>query len=199
MLWSPAGSSSKSSQSSSATAASMKTAPVPASNLHRSPSNRSPPLTASFLQIAAWECDSKLMPSRGICRSTGQVADPLPIATDTNGGSSEMGVKELAVTPCGVPVGSSPHSATMLWGTLAKAVRRAAGSVGTTCRFMAEAFLDRPPESLTSFNARSQQRHWLQRGRSAHLRAGPLDGSYIRTVATIDASRMSRQYRLRYG
>src|SRR5215217_6732810 len=91
------------------------------------PERRSVALPESCLKAASWSSARTLIPHCLALLNTGQVDEARAILTDTNGGSSDTEVKELASMPTGVPSTSAARSTTpvgkadiarrIAWGT----------------------------------------------------------------------------------
>ena len=71
------------------------------------------------------------MPSRGISRSRGQVLELRAMQTDTNGGSSDTDVNELAARPSGTPPANAATAVTPV-GKVPNTRRSSAGSCTRT-------------------------------------------------------------------
>ncbi|OLT10400.1 hypothetical protein BJF78_28870 [Pseudonocardia sp. CNS-139] len=99
-MWSPAGTSLSTEQSSQADAPCSSTAPPSVVSKVR-PANRSPVRAAIWRQARSWAAPRTLTPSRGRPASRGQVVDVCCTQTETSGGSIETDVNELAAIPTG--------------------------------------------------------------------------------------------------
>src|SRR5882757_406408 len=126
MLWSPARNSLSSEHSSQSAAPWTKTAPfaVLAQSIS---AKRSGFLAARFRATTPCSSARTLSPREGRGRSSGHVVDECATHTETNGGSRDTDVNELAASPAGKPFWIAATAVTPL-GKLLNAARSASGA-----------------------------------------------------------------------